>query len=64
MADSNFSKNLKELEKHRIINRKDYKMVPPKVEYSLTDMGERILPVMKEIEKFGSYYSDHITEKR
>lgn len=60
MADSNFSKILRELEIAGVINRRDYKTVPPKVEYSLTDIGKQMIPIMKEIERFGKYYSKHI----
>lgn len=62
MADSNYSKILKELENKGIINRKDYNEIPPKVEYSLTDVGKHLLPIMQEIEKFGKYYTEHIME--
>ena len=40
---------LKELEKDGLINRKEYQQIPSKVEYSLTQMGRDIKPVVKEI---------------
>lgn len=40
---------LKELEKDGLINRKEYQQIPPKVEYSLTQMGRDLKPVVKEI---------------
>lgn len=40
---------LKELEKDGLVNRKEYQQVPPKVEYSLTQMGRDLKPVVKEI---------------
>ena len=39
------SKQLKELETDGIINRKVYQVVPPKVEYSLTEFGPRIVKI-------------------
>ena len=40
---------LKELEKDRLVNRKEYPQIPPKVEYSLTDMGKDLEPLVKEM---------------
>lgn len=40
---------LKELEKDGLVNRKEYQQIPPKVEYSLTQMGRDLKPVVKEI---------------
>ncbi|WP_274380790.1 winged helix-turn-helix transcriptional regulator [Anaerosporobacter faecicola] len=40
---------LKELEKDGLVERKEYHQVPPKVEYSMTDMGESLQPVVREM---------------
>lgn len=40
---------LKELEKDGLVNRKEYQQIPPKVEYSLTQMGRDLKPVVKEM---------------
>ena len=40
---------LKNLEKDNLISRKEYKQIPPKVEYSLTDMGRGLEPIVKEL---------------
>ena len=67
MADSNFSKVLKELCVQGIIERRDHKTVPPHVEYSLTDLGLQLLPVMDAIEEFGRHYADyhaHVSDTR
>lgn len=47
------SMQLKELEKHELITRKVYAVVPPKVEYSLTDFGKTLLPVITLMGKWG-----------
>ena len=41
------SKQLKELETDGIINRKVYQVIPPKVEYSLTEFGLSVIPILK-----------------
>ena len=50
------SKNLKELEEAGIINRKAYPVIPPKVEYSLTDLGDKISPILKSMFKGGRLF--------
>jgi DNA-binding HxlR family transcriptional regulator len=47
---------LKELEADYIINRKVYAEVPPKVEYSLTEIGIMLKPIMGELESWGACY--------
>ncbi|MHC8949740.1 winged helix-turn-helix transcriptional regulator [Sphingobacterium hungaricum] len=49
-------KELKELEAEGIINRQAYATVPPTVEYSLTDKGKAMEPIIAEIEKWGVKY--------
>lgn len=48
------SRQLKELEADGFINRKLYPVVPPKVEYSLTDLGKRALPAIKALCAFSA----------
>lgn len=53
------TQQLRELEEDGLINRKVYPQVPPKVEYSLTDYGKTIVPVLYSIYKWGVGYSKH-----
>ena len=46
VSDRMLSKNLKELEEVGFIERKVYPEVPPKVEYSLSELGNEIHPVL------------------
>lgn len=41
------SQKLKELEASLLINRKEYPQIPPKVEYSLTENGRTLIPILK-----------------
>lgn len=43
------SNQLKELEKDGLVNRNEYHQVPPKVEYSITEMGKNLQPVVHEM---------------
>ena len=47
------SRELKELERRGLIHRKQYPVVPPKVEYTLTELGMRLAPVIRQIIKWG-----------
>lgn len=47
------SRELKELQKRGLINRKQYPVVPPKVEYSLSPLGERLIPVINQVIRWG-----------
>ena len=40
---------LKELEKDKLVNRKEYQQIPPKVEYSLTEIGKDLEPVVHQM---------------
>lgn len=46
------SERLKELEEEGIVNRHVYPEVPVRVEYSLTDKGMALEPVIRELEKW------------
>lgn len=47
------AEQLKELEKDGIVNRVLYPVVPPKTEYSLTPLGEKLCAAVIEMYKFG-----------
>jgi DNA-binding HxlR family transcriptional regulator len=50
------TQQLRELEQDEIIKRKVYKEVPPKVEYSLTLLGESVIPVIDLLREWGEQY--------
>jgi DNA-binding HxlR family transcriptional regulator len=48
------SRELKALAASGLIARKDYGVMPPKVEYRLTPIGRSFIPVIAEIRKWGA----------
>ena len=50
------TQQLRTLEKNGIVIRTVYPEVPPIVEYTLTDMGERLMPIFREIDAWGKDY--------
>lgn len=52
------TQNLKDLENDGIVKRKVYPVVPPKVEYSLTEKGMELKGVLDMMREFGVKYKD------
>ena len=49
ITDKTLSSNLKELEEDRLIIRKEYPQIPPKVEYSLSERGKSLMEVLDQL---------------
>lgn len=58
VADKTLSTNLKELERDGLIMRQEYPQVPPKVEYSLTELGESLMKVLDQLCTWGMAHRD------
>ena len=56
VTEANLTKELRALEQYGMIHREVYREVPPKVEYSLTDIGRKFLPIIEDLEKFAQEY--------
>ena len=57
------SKQLKELETDGIVNRKVHQVVPPKVEYSLTEFGLSVMPILKSFSEWNKKNTRAISVK-
>lgn len=55
---------LRELERDGIIHREIFKEVPPRVEYSLTDFGRTLEPVITSMKAWGESYKERLNENR
>lgn len=53
VSDKTLSNNLKELEADRLIVRKEYPQIPPKVEYSLSGRGKTLMGVLDQLCTWG-----------
>lgn len=47
---------LKELESDGLVNRKEYPQIPPKVEYSLTERGKSLIPILDSMCEWGDQH--------
>lgn len=50
------TQELRDLEETGLVSRKVYPVVPPKVEYSLTDTGWSLKPVLEQLSAWGTDY--------
>lgn len=64
ITQATLSSQLKNLQKEGLISRKVYPEVPPRTEYSLTEIGRSFQPVLDAIEKWGYEYIDYLKKNR
>ena len=50
------TQQLRELEAQRLIHREVFAVVPPKVEYSLTELGKSLMPILVAMRDWGADY--------
>ncbi len=50
------TQQLRELEAKKLIHREVFPIVPPKVEYSLTELGQSLMPILVAMRDWGSTY--------
>ena len=66
MADCSqkmLSQTLKNLEQSHLVHREVYPEVPPRVEYSLTDTGRSLMPVLTDLIAWGQqHFKDVVTD--
>ena len=54
---------LRDMEKKGLVKRKVYAEVPPRVEYSLTEIGMSLKPVIESLREWGSAYQQKVNQK-
>lgn len=54
---------LKQLEKDHLLKRKAYAEIPPRVEYSLTELGASLMPIIGQMIEWAQEHFDEITKK-
>lgn len=57
-TDKMLTQQLRELEKDGMIRREVFPVVPPRTEYSLTEFGRSISPILEEMRRWGQGYCD------
>ena len=58
------TEKLRNMEEHELVSRTVYPEVPPRVEYSLTELGESLYPVLDALEAWGWGYKKLVAESQ
>ena len=62
MTHTTLSRQLKQLEEEGLIQRVEYSQIPPKVEYSLTDIGKKFEKVLDVLGEWGKEYIEYLNQ--
>lgn len=62
MTHTTLSRQLKAMEKEGLIIRTEYQQIPPKVEYCLSDIGDKFKKVLAELEVWGNEYIEFLMD--
>lgn len=52
--------NLREMEQNGLVTRKIYPEIPPRVEYTLTEIGYSLEPLLNAMDKWGTWYREKV----
>jgi DNA-binding HxlR family transcriptional regulator len=63
ISDKMLTTQLRELEKDGYVHRQVYAVVPPKTEYSLTERGRLVIPLIAQIREYGIQLMEEGDEK-
>ena len=55
------TQTLRDLKGHKLITRKVYRVVPPKVEYTIANDAQKLIPILQSIQDWGKYMVDNIS---
>ncbi len=58
------TKQLRDLEAYGLVHREAYPEVPPRVEYSLTETGKTLKPILLNLRKWGESHALDIIKKK
>ena len=63
LTQATLTKQLRMMEENGLIVRTAYNQIPPKVEYSLSELGKNFSPVLDALEIWGTQYIDFLKKR-
>ena len=63
ITQATLTKQLRKLEEYGLIHREVYQQIPPRVEYSLTELGRDFSPVLEQFQIWGDKYIESLHEQ-
>jgi len=64
ITQATLTKQLRNLEAYGLVKRKVYQQIPPKVEYSLSDLGNEFRPVLSTLKEWGEKYNGYLETQK
>ena len=64
MTHATLSVQLKDLEEKGLVTRVQYETIPPRVEYSLTEIGKKFHPAMAALQQWGEEYIEYMRQQK
>ena len=64
ITQATLAKQLRTMEDNGLVIRTVYSQIPPKVEYSLSELGKEFVLVLEKLEGFGYKYIEHLENKK
>lgn len=58
------TEKLRSMEEHELVRRTVHPEVPPRVEYSLTELGESLYPILDALEAWGWNYKKMVADSQ
>jgi DNA-binding HxlR family transcriptional regulator len=63
LTQATLTKQLRMMEENGLIVRTVYNQIPPRVEYTLSELGERFSPVLNAIQEWGNAYIEYLQKR-
>lgn len=58
------TQSLRELERSRLVERKNYETIPPHVEYALSERGKTLIPLLRQLHAWGQEQMEFVVENK